>query len=520
MTRPAFALVGAVNHGKSSIAATLVERDDIGVSSDPGMTRVNQKLEHRAHDFCIWDTPGFQDPRTMLAEVGEGLADSRDPLSYYQHFARQYEGTKKFEAEREVCKVLCEEAAILYVIDSSKPLTKLHEAEMELLMLTGLPRLAILNTTGEPEHEAEWRARLGQRFGVVTVFNAHKATARDRVGLIRTMATVVDKWRASLQAIADEMEADWTARMEESAHIIVELLVKSLRHSRSAYVAPGHEKGSIIESEKEHLHNDLRKQESSVHKSLRKLFCHDKVAFVSSTSLAVSDDLFSSETWQLFGLPWWALLSVGAGGGATAGALTGVQIGAVGEVALPSGLPTAFAALTGGAIGGIIGGTTSFYVGKSIAQPYVKEEAAKEDVVSKLKSAGEQAISAATGTGTVVTIGPLKGDNFAYVLLDRAMGVVLFFSQRTHARRDQESLDASQMKGKLDSLKASTEHWPAKISSCFSKFLKKVRNNKETEADIAAFEEELAKHIGSFVHGVAPAPANADTATELEHPPN
>ncbi|GAH02076.1 unnamed protein product, partial [marine sediment metagenome] len=43
MNRPTFALVGAVNHGKSSIAATLVERGNIGVSADPGMTQVCQK---------------------------------------------------------------------------------------------------------------------------------------------------------------------------------------------------------------------------------------------------------------------------------------------------------------------------------------------------------------------------------------------------------------------------------------------------------------------------------------------
>ena len=61
MDRPTFALVGAVNHGKSSIAATLVERGNIGVSADPGMTQVCQKIEHHSGQFVLWDTPGFQD---------------------------------------------------------------------------------------------------------------------------------------------------------------------------------------------------------------------------------------------------------------------------------------------------------------------------------------------------------------------------------------------------------------------------------------------------------------------------
>ena len=118
-----------------------------------------------------------------------------------------------------MCKVLCEEPAVLYVIDSSKPLRKIHEAEMELLMLTGLPRLAILNPTADPVHEAEWRAKLGQRFGAVATFNAHQARAQDRVALVRTLATVVDKWRDDLSQIADEIENDWSHRVNGSAPV-------------------------------------------------------------------------------------------------------------------------------------------------------------------------------------------------------------------------------------------------------------------------------------------------------------
>ena len=204
--KPVFALVGAVNHGKSSIAATLVEQGNIGVSADPGMTQVCQKIEHHSSEFVLWDTPGFQDPRTMLAELGSQLSEARKPLAVLQQFFEKYASTNTFEAEREVCKVLQDEPAILYVIDSSKPLRKIHEAEMELLMLTGLPRLAILNPTAFPEHEEEWRAKLGQRFGAVTAFNAHQASAHDRVALVRTLATVVDKWRDALSKIADEIE--------------------------------------------------------------------------------------------------------------------------------------------------------------------------------------------------------------------------------------------------------------------------------------------------------------------------
>ena len=501
MDRPTFALVGAVNHGKSSIAATLVERGNIGVSADPGMTQVCQKIEHHSSQFVLWDTPGFQDPRTMLAEVGSQLSESRDPLAELRQFLEKYSASDQFKAECEVCKVLCEEPAVLYVIDSSKPLRKIHEAEMELLMLTGLPRLAILNPTANPVHESEWRAKLGQRFGAVATFNAHQAQAKDRVAIVRTLATVVDKWRDKLSQIADEIENDWTHRVNESAHSIVELLSKSIGHTRTVAVAPGENREPLIEAAKKKFHSDLQEKERLLHSTLQSLFLHEKVGLAEKVELTYLSDLFSSETWQVFGLPWWALLSGGVSVGAMVGGTTGAKIGAGGEVAMPSGIPLTLGALTGVVVGGVGGGVGAMYWGKSVAQPAVTEGDSQSVLTALPQSLYRSTFGYLAQTGTTITIGPIQGKNFAYVLLDRAMGLVMHLAHRTHAAGGRETLNTADIKLELDVRNASTDHWPKSLSTCCEVFLEKTRKKTVTEADFQAFEDRLARHIKQVLSG-------------------
>ena len=499
--KPVFALVGAVNHGKSSIAATLVEQGNIGVSADPGMTQVCQKIEHHSSEFLLWDTPGFQDPRTMLAELGSQLSEARKPLAVLQQFFEKYASTNTFEAEREVCKVLQDEPAILYVIDSSKPLRKIHEAEMELLMLTGLPRLAILNPTAFPEHEEEWRAKLGQRFGAVTAFNAHEASANDRVALVRTLATVVDKWRDALSKIADEIESDWAHRVNESAHIIVDLVAKSIGHTRSVKVAPGEDKQPLIDAAKRGFHADLQQKERVLHSKLQSLFLHDKVGLADKVELTYLNDLFSSETWQVFGLPWWALLSGGVSVGAVVGGTTGAKIGAGGEVAMPSGIPFTVGALAGVLVGGVGGGVGAMYWGKSVAQPAVTEGEKPSTLTAMPQSFLRNTFGYLSQTGTTITIGPIQGKNFAYVLIDRAIGLVTHLAHRTHAVSGIETLHAADIKRELDSRNASADHWPKSLTTCCEMFLEKTRKKIATPADLKAFENKLGKHIHKVVEG-------------------
>jgi hypothetical protein len=106
MSTPSFALIGAVNHGKSSIAATLAEDDQIGISADPGQTVESQRFVCRGAELTVWDTPGFQNPRGMLAEIRAAAEAASNPLDAFRDFASRHAPAGAFHAERELLRPL------------------------------------------------------------------------------------------------------------------------------------------------------------------------------------------------------------------------------------------------------------------------------------------------------------------------------------------------------------------------------------------------------------------------------
>ena len=71
---PVFVVVGNVNQGKSSIVAALVENETVPIDSYPGTTVQSGTYVFRSGErelFHIVDTPGFQEPRRVLAWLQE-----------------------------------------------------------------------------------------------------------------------------------------------------------------------------------------------------------------------------------------------------------------------------------------------------------------------------------------------------------------------------------------------------------------------------------------------------------------
>lgn len=494
MTKASFALIGAVNHGKSSVAATLVENDQIGISDVPGQTVVSQRFECRGVELEVWDTPGFQDPRGMLAEIASAAADANNPLDVFREFAGRHQASGAFHAERELLRPLLEGACVLYVIDPSRPLMKSHVAEMELLRLMGLPRLAIINPTGPSEHEREWRAKLSQQFNVVHQFNAHKGGGAHRAALLRTMATVACEWRGELLAAASKVETEWASRLQEAGQIMVEMIASSVTHTRTASIAPGENKDKVVRKEKELFRSDLRRYESDAQTKLRTLFHHQRVAISGNERLPVGDDLFSEETWRVFGLSWRTLVA----GGTLAGGATGAGLGALLETVVPSGIATA----AGAAVGASVGAVTAVVGGKAVAQPAVAEgddAATAKSFARSLRRKALGKLSTMAGTGTQITVGPLKSDNFPYILLDRAMAVVWYLTSRGHAKQSEDHIEPEVLKVRLDDIRASAEHWQGELRKACRQYLKVVAKQKATPQSADRFRSLLVDHIEAVV---------------------
>jgi hypothetical protein len=99
------------------------------------------------------------------------------------------------------------------------------------------------------------------------------------------------------------------------------------------------------------------------------------------------------------------------------------------------------------------------------------------------------------GTGTRLVVGPVRSDNFPFVLLDRAIGLVAELLKRTHARRDQLRLAAAELMASLDGAKASTEFWPPELRKLCLTFARNARDGKRPVELEHEFHEKIAAQL-------------------------
>jgi hypothetical protein len=369
---------------------------------------------------------------------------------------------------------------------------RLHEAEMEILRLTGRPRLAVLNPTREPQHEAAWRARLGQQFGAVHEFNAHRASAHDRAELLRAMSTLSAEWKRPLRAAADALEADWQRQLRDAATILAELLDDALTHTVRAFLPRNQtdRKQALVAEATQRFYREVAAREAKSHQALIQLFRHRLVEMRAGDDRGFfAEELFCDETWKVFGLPWWALAVLGAG----TGGFIGLKAGAIGEAAAPTGI----ASSVGAAVGAGIGAMGAVFGGQKLAQPAVRFDASEKSVGERAGDAAASATNQALGIGTAITVGPLRGENFPYILLDRALGLFCYLHSRTHARRDQVSLEAARLKEALDRAGASASKWPGELATACKRQIKALRRGWSTEETRGAFLELLTRHLAA-----------------------
>ncbi|MGB8464797.1 MAG: DUF3482 domain-containing protein, partial [Terrimicrobiaceae bacterium] len=159
----------------------------------------------------------------------------------------------------------------------------------------------------------------------------------------------------------------------------------------------------------------------------------------------------------MFGLNERQLIVAGTIGGAAAGAL--FDLATAGHAI---GLPTVL-----GAASGAVG---SFLMGKRRPE---------------LKARLPGAFPLAPGRhvqlgGSTISIGPCRAVNFPWILLDRAIGVFCYLINRTHARRDEATLGASQLKAVLEQYNAGSSHWSDEKRRACERIFEAIRRNKST----------------------------------------
>ena len=274
---------------------------------------------------------------------------------------------------------------------------------MEILRLTGQPRLAIINRTGADDHVADWKRRLGLHFNAVREFNAHHATFADRLELLETLAGIEQGWKPKLMRAVAIFREEWERRLGECAEIIVELLFDALTHQEVAASPEGQTRREVLgEDLQQRFIKAVSAREARAHHEIIRLFGHHRVKADAASGPLFDAGLFSDETWRAFGLDEKQLLAAGTVTGAAAGAAVGMKV----ELGTGGGF-LGGATTAGTGIGAGIGAAAAFLFGKQ--RPELKVRV--PGLAQKFKVGG-----------SALRVGPYAAVNFPWILIDRALG--------------------------------------------------------------------------------------------------
>ncbi len=450
---PEFAILGHPNEGKSSVLSTLAEDDSVRVSPIPGETR-----ECRTFPVIIdgrevlrfTDTPGFQNPGRVLSELKKRAEHEENPLKTF----RQYAATvPELHDDCELLSPVERGAGIIYVVDGSRPVRNVDRAEMEILRLTGKPRMAIINCKAdETDYLPAWKTEFRKNFNSHRLFNAHRATYAERIHLLETLKSIDQDWQQILSEVVTAFKKDWQARNNTSADIITGLLTDTLTLQLTRDIGSEGEADERREKLFAHYSETISRMEKKAHQRIRNLFKHNIFRYDLPPHSVLNEDLFDERTWQLLGLTRQQVIIAGGLGGAAIGA--GLDVAALGH---GLGVFTAVGTLAG-ALGALFGG---------------------ENFSDKAKIMG-----IALG-GKQVQVGPAKSIDLLFILLNRSLLYYQHTINWAHGRRDYEK--AKQPLLQSDSPQGFTKNWSAgniKICHDFFKVIRDERGENGREAVI------------------------------------
>ncbi|WP_321414849.1 DUF3482 domain-containing protein [uncultured Desulfobacter sp.] len=398
MILPEFAVLGHPNEGKSSVVSTLTEDDRIQVSPVPGETRVSKSYSVTMDEKEIIrfvDTPGFQVPRQTLSwfkkNPGPDMVD---------RFIAEHEKDPFFADECELLTPVAKGAGIIYVVDGSRPIREDDLAEMEILRLTGRPRMAVINAKSDTrDNTAAWKEEFRKFFNVVRVFNSNHADFYERIRLLESLKAIDQDIEPLMEGVIQAFNMEWEKRNRMACAYIVHGMEQALSFSLARRLKADMDPVTLKEDLIREYQEKIRNIEQKMFGHIRSLFRHHLYDYPLPACSILRHDLFSEQTWEMLGLT--------RAQAATAGAVLGGTLGAV--------LDTAAAGLTFGiftAIGSAVGAGSAFVGIRRLA-------------------------SVASGlSGDRVQVGPNENIQFLYILLDRALLYYTHMSRRAHGRRD------------------------------------------------------------------------------------
>lgn len=442
---PTFAVVGHPNEGKSSVVATLTEDDSVRISDFPGETTICSDYSVRVDDRVLirfLDTPGFQHPKETLDWMHRQVGQNQHPARAFVNAFRQ-DTSKRHDVE--LMTPLAAGAGIIYVVDGSRPLRKSDLSEMEILRMTGNPRMALINPKdGDDAFLQAWKDACAKTFNLTRTFNAHHASFGERMALLESLKRMHQDWEPAMVDAVDAFEADWKRRNREAARIMTECLAHALELQTQAKSTEKSQEESIRKRLVKDYQQSITQLEEVAQSKIRLLYRHRQFRPFLPEQSILREDLFTERSWQLLGLSRRQIIMAAAilGGGA------GVK------------LDLLFANFSFGLF--TLSGATLAAVGV-----WMKGENMARVTVKRMNIGGVR-----------LTVGPNRNPQFPFVLLDRLLLYYQIIINWAHARQDH----VQQMTQLEDETKMGfTAKWGRKQRDAYAHLFKKLRSNKASD---------------------------------------
>lgn len=423
---PTFAIIGRSNEGKTTLMATLTEDDRLEMGEVPGMTREATPYPLKIDEepvMYFWDTPGFQN----TAKTHEWFtALERGVENPASEFIAKFGAEPDFINECELLKPVSQGAAIIYLVDASNMHRQTDLQQLEILRRCGNPRIAVVySKKGDERFADKWKQELDAEVNTRRQFNAHTATFRDRIELLKAVANVSPDWQPSVAESIKGLELMWQGKKTQCAAEMIKLLKKVLDLKVTEVMRDPDDKERAGKEAEKNLGKKIREMEKGFQKKVRKIFRHSTDHWNVEDSLG--GDLFSEEVWRIFGLTRVQL--------AFAGGLTGAIIGGIID-----GFTGGASFMMGTILGAPTGAAIAWFSAKQFAK--IKFPNVNPTLIPRLKIGPIRT----PRIGIPFRGGPIAGaqaqawvrpqSNLIYILLDRGLRYIELASQWAHGKQE------------------------------------------------------------------------------------
>lgn len=424
MQEAVFAVVGHPNKGKSSIVATLAHDDSVPISSHSGTTtRANQyRVATRHAGYTLIDTPGFQRPGKVLRWLKQHAESASERGRAVARFVADAECRRLFPDETALLAPAVEGAAILYVVDGSRPYGAEYEAEMEILLWSGRPRMALINPIENESYIDEWTDALGQFFQTVRVFNPLQADFDRQTELLQTFAHLNPDWADTLHQVVGDLQVRRAEQRRASARTLARLVDDLCSHQVCQKVLDESQARHLEPALKLRYQEGIRQREHQAVQELLATYSHSRTP-LQIEALDPPPDLFDLDQWYAWGLNRKQLLSAAT----LAGAATGTAV----DLALAG-----HSLMLGATLGGAAGFGSALFGSEKLA---------------------DLRVGGLPMGGTQACYGPTRHRNFPYVIIGRFLFLYRQVSARNHASRDALQAGAEEFQAQIAGLEKSQQ---------------------------------------------------------------